>query len=313
MKDENLEQSLGIKYSRRQRQRPPLQDTPNIPFAGGYLDFIKHPEPGLNVPEGPPRTSILEDLCFYWRKHRSKLPEELGPETVTVFLQKIVASNYMQLIDFVRTNISTLEFQLSRRSNLSSIQTPWIEERWSDLQSWYRRCSEYIEEVEEIMRVLGIPYSTPFLSQHDADWTSCRTDFQVIHYRLKTLRSRVEMSINSITGLAGIAGNGQALIEAKRSLKEAKNIKALTLIGMVFIPLAYSTGLFSMNDRYLPGTALFWVYFAVSVPLIVVVSLVAYLMGFGYNDEGDWNFKTLFKSLRSLRPGGVNPLRESPV
>ena len=35
------------------------------PYAGGYLDFIKHPNFGLNVPEGPPRTLILEDICFY--------------------------------------------------------------------------------------------------------------------------------------------------------------------------------------------------------------------------------------------------------
>lgn len=109
------------------------------------------------------------------------------------------------------------------------------------------------------------------------------------------------MLSNSITGLVGIAGNQQALAEAKRSLKEAKNIKTLTLVGMVFIPLSFCTGFFSMNDQYLPGGASFRVYFAVAVPLIVVVLLLAYLTGLGYSDDGEWRLKTFFQSLPKFR------------
>lgn len=97
--------------------------------------------------------------------------------------------------------------------------------------------------------------------------------------------------------LAGIAGNQRALREAKRSLKEAKGIKTLTLLGMVFIPLAFCTGLFSMNDQYLPGTASFWIYFAVSIPLIVAVFLFAFLINLGYDTEGEWNLATLLLTL----------------
>lgn len=301
-KDQSLDQSLNIEYSTSRPQPPRVEQTRNKPFAGGYLDFIKHPNFGLNVPEGPPRTSMLEDLCFYWRLHGTKLSRDLGPAIATVFLQKIVASNYMQLIDFVRANISNLEFNLSRRSNLQSIQGHWTEERWSDLQSWVRRCSEYIEDVEDIMISLGIPFSASSVPQNDvADWTNSHKDFQYIHDRLKALKARVDVLSNSITGLAGITGNQQALAEAKRSLKEAKNIKILTLVGMVFIPLSFCTGFFSMNDQYLPGGASFRVYFAVAVPLIVVVLLLAYLTGLGYSDDGEWRLKTFFQSLPKFR------------
>lgn len=302
-KDLNLEQSLSIKYSMSLPVRPLVQEMPNKPFAGGYLDFINHPDFGLDVPEGPPRSSMLEDLCFYWRNHGTKLSEELGPTSATVFLQKIVASNYLQLIDFVLANISNIEFQLSRRNNLNGIQSNWTEERWSDLQSWVRRCSEYIEDVEDIMISLGIPFPASPIQQNDInDWTSCHKDFQYIHYRLKTLKARVDVLSNSITGLASIAGNQQALVEAKRSFKEAKNIKTLTLVGMIFIPLALCTGIFSMNDQYLPGRASFWIYFAVLVPLIFFVFLIAFLIGIGYDSEGEWNFKTFFQSLYKVMP-----------
>ena len=48
-------------------------------------------------------------------------------------------------------------------------------------------------------------------------------------------------------------------------------MKVLTVLGLVFIPLAFTCGLLSMNDRYLPGTGLFWIYWAVALPLIILV------------------------------------------
>jgi hypothetical protein len=157
--------------------------------------------------------------------------------------------------------------------------------------------------VEDIMISLRIPFSASFILQNNVeDWTSCHKDFQYIHYRLKALKTRLDLLSNSITGLAGIAGNQQALVEAKRSLKEAKNIKALTLVGITFIPLAFTTGFFSMNDQYLPGASSFWIYFGVSVSLIVVVFLVVYVLGLGYDSEGQWNFKAFFQVLSKWMP-----------
>lgn len=283
-------------------QPPQVRDAPlNTPFSGGYLDFIKHPEFLGNAPKGPPRTSMLEDLCFYWIEYGSHLAGNASPTIAATFMKKIVASNYMQLIECIRTNISTIEFKLYQ-NGLTGIQTPWIEERWSDVQSWSRQFSEYIEDVEAIMINLGIPFSaSPIQQGETTDWKSCDIDFQYIHHRLKFFKARVDMLNNSVTGLASISGNRQAILEAKRSLKEAKDIKTLTLLGMVFIPLAFCTGLFSMNDQYLPGTASFWVYFAVSVPMIVIVFLAAFLTGFGYDSDGEWNFKTFFQNVSKAK------------
>lgn len=299
----NRDHSIGNKYSKWVPKCPMLQIAPNTPFSDGYVDFMKHPEVGTNLPKGPPRTSTLEDLCFYWAEHGSCLSGDSGAVTATVFIQKIVASNYMQLVEFIRTNIGNLEYQLSHQNTIAAIHTNWIEERWSDLQVWSRRCSEYIEDAESIMISLGISFSSSSAPEsRKTDWKSCDKDFQYIHYRLKVLKASLDVLNNSITGLAGIAGNRQALLEAKRSLKEAKGIKTLTLLGMVFIPLAFSTGLFSMNDRYLPGTASFWIYFAVSIPLIVAVFLAAFLNDLGYDSDGEWNFKTFIRTLSKAKP-----------
>jgi CorA-like Mg2+ transporter protein len=307
----NRDYSIGSKYSEWQPISPTSRTAQNTPFSNGYPDFIKHPEFGKNVhiPEGPPRTSMLEDLCFYWNEYGAYLVKNSSPATATVFVQKVVVSNYMQLIEFVRANISNLEYQLSRRNTLADIRINWVEERWSDLQAWSRRCSEYIEDVESIMIGLGISSSASAVTDSKiTDWRNCDRDFQYIYHRLKALKARVDVLNNSITGLAGIIGNQQALLEAKRSLKEAKGIKTLTLLGMVFIPLAFSTGLFSMNDRYLPGAASFWIYPAISIPLLVIVFSAASLIELGYNNEGDWKWNTFFQATYR-RPGTLSIVR----
>jgi len=297
----NIDMAISCKYSIWMPQNLKNHKASNTPFSGGYLDFVKHLEFGHNVPKGPPRTSMLEDLCFYWTEHGDKLDENSGSAFATLFMYKIAASHYMQLLEFAEANVANLEFQLSRRDSLNDIHIPWIEEQWSNLQAWSWRCLEYIEQVEAILTSLGASFSASPEQGRRSDWKSCDRDYQYIYSRLKNLKIRVDLFIKSITGLAGIAGNQHALREAKRSLQETLRIRILTLLGMVFLPLASCTGLFSMNDQYLPGASSFWIYLAVTIPLILGAFLFTYLIGLGYDDEGLWKAETFLQNLQRQR------------
>jgi hypothetical protein len=298
-KGQNLERCLGIEdpsslSSSPSSKFPEKEKIDTKPYAGGYLDFIKHPNFGLNVPEGPPRTSMLEDICFYWSKHRTKFERDPGPATAAKILEKLVASNYMQLINFVNAHIGNLDCRLSRRFN-ANLQSRWSEEQWSDIRTWTRRCSEYTEDVDDIMTRLRIPFPTYSNPQGIvSDWTTCHEDFQYIHQHLNNLKSRAEGLSNSMTGIGGVAGT-------ERSIKQGASITILTKVGLVFIPLAFCAGMISMNEQYLPGATSFGVYLAVSVSLIIIVFLVAFLIGLGYGDDGKWKFKTLHRSISVFR------------
>ena len=61
-------------------------------------------------------------------------------------------------------------------------------------------------------------------------------------------------------------------------MREAKCVKSLALAGLIFIPLIYTSGLFSMNDGYIPGASHFWIYFVVSLPMMPVVLLGYYVL-----------------------------------
>jgi hypothetical protein len=54
---------------------------------------------------------------------------------------------------------------------------------------------------------------------------------------------------------------------------QAANITRLTYIALVFVPLSWVTGLFSMSEHYSPGQEQFWIYFATALPLLLVVLL----------------------------------------
>ena len=59
--------------------------------------------------------------------------------------------------------------------------------------------------------------------------------------------------------------------------------------------------MFSINEQYLLRATLFGVYLAVSVSLIIIVFLVAFLIGLRYSNDGKWKFKTFHWSISVFR------------
>ncbi|KAK4450466.1 hypothetical protein QBC34DRAFT_349219 [Podospora aff. communis PSN243] len=266
------------------------------PFQNGYLDFTPH-STQLTTLRGPPRTCLLDDLAFYLQTHplfppgtpnpstpgppNPSLPPIPSPPTNTpaIFAQKIIASHYLQLFTFIRSVTSDVQFQMSRldRMGMDYFDTTFVESgQWSDAQALERRISEYTSDMESLMLGVGIPLDdkpdvpgciSPVVASGTAStipWYDTAADLQVLRMRFCDVRRHAEMLNAAITGLTSISGN-------QKALREARSTKALTLVGLVFIPLAYTATLFSMTESFGPGGERFWVYFAVSVPLIVCV------------------------------------------
>jgi len=282
---------------------PERTSWPSEPYQGGYSDFVNYTDlPDACRTSGPSRESMLEDICYYWTNHQTCVNNLEEPIVSTIFLKKIVASNYLVLIEYIRGMLSNLEIAWARQEqDISEIKIAWAEQTWSELQSWSRRCSEYCENVESILDGLGIPLSE---SQASREWSSCEKDFHVVSRKLRTLKSRSDTLTSSLTGLAGILGNKQALKEANRSLHEAKSVKILTLLGMMFLPLSLTSQILSMSERFLPGPGQFWIYVAVATPLMVLVFVIVFLINLGYGTDGEWSSKQWKQSIATNRNRG---------
>jgi hypothetical protein len=258
---------------------------------------------------------MLDDLCFYLQQHSGQLKGGLdyGPDLVAVFAKKMIAAHYRQLFEFTRSVVSTVQFHMSRqnRIELKYLDSSFVEAQWSDVQALERRLSEYCEDIEAIMLQCGIalsdapdpascavvPLTPPSSPKPSPPWEDCTADFQFLRLRLGDVRRRAELLNAATTGLASMSNNRRALHEQELSLREAKSTKALTFLGLVFIPLAYTASLFSMSDPYGPGDEKFWMYFAISLPLILCVLAIYTVVQMAYGSRG-FSFKALLAVFR---------------
>ena len=265
------------------------------PWQGGYSEIVPSALVDCNL-RGPPRISLLDDLCYYMQHYNHALRNRPQLQDSVMFVKRIIASHFKSLLNVNRAMVSEQEWSLAHRDSLQGYATESVEGQWSELQALSRRCSEQIEDVEDAMLAFGIPLEDPDPTA-SSDWSDCTADYQFLWMRMRSFKARAESLINSMTAVASMTGNRQSVQEARRALKETKNAKTLALVGLIFIPLAYSASLFSMSEANIPGAAGFWTYWAVAVPLVVLVATVTGLYQLGLDQESTWHYSVYLKWL----------------
>lgn len=154
-------------------------------------------------------------------------------------------------------------------------------------------------DIEATLLSLGIPWGDPSATTCK-DWRTSEKDFQFISRRLVALRGDYDRLTTAMVGLGGVTRNRQASNEAAQSLREAKTVKTLTFIAMFFIPLEWIATLFSMSESISPGGPRFWVYFAVSTPMVLLAFVINSLIQLGYNEKATWSFQTFLISMQDV-------------
>ncbi|RYO67236.1 hypothetical protein AA0113_g4900 [Alternaria arborescens] len=265
------------------------EELKNAPFQDGYVDFIPPvPHDKIKDKSQHPHKSMLRDMLHYYEQHSDLFSQEewATPETSAIYLKKIVAAHYLQLVDYIKAMLPSLELRLT---------TAWVEEQgqWKSLQTISRRCGNYRDDIEDAMLSLGYPLDGQVNSSarlQASTWNDCEKDFQYVYFRLKILKERADNLMQAMTGLASIAGNRQ-------NLEEAKRVKRLNLLALLFIPLAYTSSLFSMQDNYAPNRSDFWVYWVSAIGVVAFTAAITWVLDSALNDEAQWTWKPI----RSLK------------
>lgn len=250
-------------------------------YQGGYVDFMPwsystKEELIEAAKSGPDRESPFDDLIFYFTQ-RYKL--ENRSDLPALIVKKMVASHYMALIEYIKYIISDTERlvrktggQLDKKDELSS-----TESHWEDTFIWCRRISEYCEHIEAALDSLGVDPSNIRIEKYSGNWDNWVDDFRYIYRRMLDLRRRTIELVSSINGLIGIMETKFSQDQAQSSLDEEKFVKRLTILGTLFVPLSFTSGLFSMSQGYAPGGSHFWVYLVVVIPLVMLVFIIVFL------------------------------------
>ncbi|KAK4454550.1 hypothetical protein QBC34DRAFT_392002 [Podospora aff. communis PSN243] len=266
----------------------------NTKRPDGYVDFVPIPIQ-YSTRLGPPRTCLADDLAFYLTTHFHLVDAIQSPSAVTFFALKIIASHYTQVLDYFRRNLR--EVQRFMRgpgpSDLGRSHLSLVEANWVDVQFIERRLDKGRVDLEEILLQTGASLDPPD-STAITSWKDVSADFRLLYHRLIYLQQSAERINASITGLASIVGNRQAFREQQLSLHAAEKSRGLTFIGLVFIPLAFVASLFSMSEPYGPGGDQFWLYFAISVPVGLIVMAAYYIFDLGFRADGSgWSFSRI--------------------
>lgn len=287
----NVQPNEYNKYSKKYEELKSTEKLQNFPFQDGYIDFVPSATSVDAAKKSKhPHSSMLRDLIHYYMNHADlfSTDEWADPTQSSYFAKKIVAAHYLQLVDYIKAMLPSLELRLT---------TAWVEEQeqWRSLQTISRRCGNYRDDIEDTLLSLGYPVDV-LNSTRRVDWKDCQKDFQYIYFRLKILKERADTLMQSMTGLASIAGNRQ-------NLEEAKRVKRLNLLALLFVPLAYTSSLFSMQDDYAPNKGEFWVYWVCALSVVALTLIITWVLDSALNDNAQWDvpFKEWLRSKRSTK------------
>lgn len=91
---------------------------------------------------------------------------------------------------------------------------------------------------------------------------------------LQNQRESFRQKLTSTKALRDALFNASAVIESRASTRLGENVKLLTFVSIFFLPLAFTTSLWSVNDQF-SMTALIYV--------VIIVALVTYFIMFNIN------------------------------
>ena len=240
---------------------------------------------------GLQRRSILEDLLSYWKDtlppaFKADLPTLLS---VAYYPLKLVVAEWVSYVEVMAHSIKQYEYSIEASAEIDVLAKLGTDLR--SLQVWGRRSMETIYKLRSVARFLQ---SCNVPSLGIPEYALIVEDYEHISEMVELYSHRMESMVPVVTSLVQIA-------DTRRSLKEAENVTRLTNLALLFIPLSFVSGLFSMNNDISAHSLK--VYCSVAIPLCVFVFSMARLLPF-INMDRIWRIilrtKTVVKREMSL-------------
>lgn len=209
--------------------------------------------------------SLSEMLKSYWMKRPVQDFNSASPSLFTLSCHplKVVAMEWMTYSELMYHSIKHYEYSAETiPPALERIEV--LSADLSALQQWIRRGMATTEKIRHVIHFL----KSLSISGRDKDESALLLeDYEQLAYTIDTSSRRLEAMVT-------IASSLIQAIDCRRSLTQTANISRLTYLALSFIPLTFVSGLFSMNEKIAPGGSMFWLYFAVSIPLCLLVFVI---------------------------------------
>jgi hypothetical protein len=235
------------------------------PFLGAYEDFLDPPPfcGGLDHSDMPLREGMSCDLEHYWKRSIPACFDSKNPtlQSLAYYPLRIVAAEWVKYVAVMSFCLIRYEYGNDGLPKIEKLNTILLE-----LESWQRRSLLSQQKVQSVLRQLRSRIGSELNDKSSLQ--SLIVDFEFISANIEDYGRRLESMLPVVTSLVQIA-------DARRSFAETSNIKRLTVLALIFVPLTYVSSLFSMNPTNAPGSQYFWVYFAIAIPVTLLVVVIA--------------------------------------
>ena len=221
-------------------------------FSGGYVDWRGSDD----VAAQPTRESDFDDIIFFLKQTGVK---EIQVDNLHMIATKLVNAHHMLLIEYLGFVLQRIESFLEQRKDNDEHRREVID-NWPEAWHWNRKMVEYRHDID-----MAVAESKNFQqrdSERPSDWAN---DSEYLQRQISDSKERMNAVLASIAGL-------NAYFEGKRATNINRTIEALTALGVLFLPLSFTAALFSMNEKYLPGGPLRWVYPVLAIPILGLLS-----------------------------------------
>ncbi len=252
-----------------------IQDTvavevPSQPFMGGFEDFLDPPSFFDDSPKrrvSASRRGLLDDLMYYWAREQPDCFNRVDPTLLSLsyYPLRTVAAEWANYVSVMHYSIREYEYSIDE----TPVLFPKLDKLSSDLrslQSWRRRSMQSQSKISLVKRFIRSHEPTDHL--HSERCRSLLDDYEHIAVSIDAYGRRLENMLPVVTSLVQIA-------DSRRSYAESSNVRRLTYLAQVFVPLTFTSGLFSMKIDMTPGRQQFWIYLAVALPVTLLVFLIA--------------------------------------
>ena len=256
---------------------------------GGYQNFQNCPsmnEMGVKKSQkvdpftSPPRTSMFEEV-IYWTSTLDYNEISTLPDKPKNFVKKallIVCAEWRMLAKYLTTRMTQLEWELDDvdqgppARSMQTVEQPYpfrhpkgLEESFNALNKWKRRMPVYQEWITETLD--HIITREDFMGKNSNAILELKEDFRELQAAIAEVIKRSDRIQSSVANIVSITEN-------KKAIRLNQIAMRLTYLAVIFVPMTFVSGLFSMTADVTQLTKTFWIYFACAIPLTILAFIV---------------------------------------
>ncbi|PPJ56794.1 hypothetical protein CBER1_05975 [Cercospora berteroae] len=258
---------------------------PGNPIWGGYRPFETTPtmkqwnQGGKAAPDAPPRTSLFDDVVYWSCK---LTPDDLqlvkeDPKYIALPMYKLVIADWLVVLKYMTTMFGLIEWSFAKPHWGSSPGD--IDELLKKIAPWRRNVPYYQGMVDDtiarLFPAIAVAYPTapanlvvpaPDISK---GIYSLWSDFKNIKHQLDEHKRRIQ----SIQTMATNAINTE---EARRAVKQNRNLARLSFLATFFIPLNFTSSFLSMSPDFPTASnyTTIWLFFALGIPITILAFII---------------------------------------